>query len=478
MCSTWLDDRLRRDRQPARDLLVRLPAREQAQDLDLARGQPGRPRAPRGRPMTGGARARRRRRRRPAGRPHLGAQRARGRVGVQRRAVRPRLGHRRGRRPRRRATGRRGERGRRQPARVAGAVQPLVVRAAISRLRSSAPNLASIRSVRYGCSRTRSRRLRSAGRACPRWRWTRRAGRGRAPGRHGAAWSHLGAGRPDCRGPPPRRGSPPRGSDRQSTGDFWSTRSAIASSAASSSAPATARPRRVRPARIASQSPPRPDRRAGVQRGAEQVGDVRVELRAAVPAGHRPRAAATPCRAAERPRRGWRPVPAGRAGGSRRRAGASARPCRPTARRPGGWPTHTGVVESDPRGELGSQLEWVVRNSITASAPPAGNVDQPPRPSPTPVPCEPTRRSRNATVCAVLMPRISNAVALERDVVAEPAGPALPRRRGSRSSSAAQGSRSPPDRGRSAPTRSASRIAITVCRMQCAIGWPSPRSAA
>ena len=39
MCSTWFADGLRRDHEPLGDLLVREPAREQPQDLDLARGQ-------------------------------------------------------------------------------------------------------------------------------------------------------------------------------------------------------------------------------------------------------------------------------------------------------------------------------------------------------------------------------------------------------------------------------------------------------
>ena len=48
-------DRLGRDHEPLGDLLVREPAREQPQDLDLARGQPGRALAAPRDAMAGGA---------------------------------------------------------------------------------------------------------------------------------------------------------------------------------------------------------------------------------------------------------------------------------------------------------------------------------------------------------------------------------------------------------------------------------------
>ena len=94
MCSTWLPTVFGEITSRRGDLLVREPAREQAEHLDLARRQPGRPLAAPGYAMAGGAEHRLDRVGVEAPGADLGAQlggRLLGRAG---RPVRPRLAHR------------------------------------------------------------------------------------------------------------------------------------------------------------------------------------------------------------------------------------------------------------------------------------------------------------------------------------------------------------------------------------------------
>ena len=64
-------------------------------------------------------------------------------------------------------------------------------------------------------------------------------------------------------------------------------------------------------------------------------------------------------------------------------------------------------------------VAWVVRNSSSSFGPDLGNRASRPARA-TADPCEASRRTMNAIVPAVLMSKVSHALALERDVVAEP----------------------------------------------------------
>ena len=154
----WLPAVLGEITSRSRDLLVRQAAREQPQHLDLARGQPRRPFAAARHAVAGGAEHRLDRVGVEAAGPHLGAQLGGRRLGGRAlRAVRTRLAHRlvgvgRAEDPRR-ARDRRARRGR------AGSPSRRGARGAARRSRRAArapADWCSMRSVRYGCIRTRS----------------------------------------------------------------------------------------------------------------------------------------------------------------------------------------------------------------------------------------------------------------------------------------------------------------------------------
>ena len=181
MCSTWFDTVFGRDDEAAaRSACSARPRASSAEHLDLADGEPGR--ALRVGPARGGPppAARRPPRRRRAGRraPRPAAPRRRGRRPAPAGAAAARSS--RGRRRRRPAAGRTAS----SDAAVSPAGSPSrrAARGGVRRSRGSRPSAgtrASMRSVRYGCRRTRSRSASVSGPACPRSRWRRRAGRGR-----------------------------------------------------------------------------------------------------------------------------------------------------------------------------------------------------------------------------------------------------------------------------------------------------------
>ena len=150
-------DGLRRDHEPAADLLVRQPAREQPQHLDLARGQARRALAAARHAVAGGAEHGLDRVAVEAAGPDLGAQLARRPPRPSAPAGGARLAHRLvgvggAEDPRRAGDRRAGE-----PARVARAVEALAVLHGDRAERAPAPaDWCSMRSVRYGCMRTRS----------------------------------------------------------------------------------------------------------------------------------------------------------------------------------------------------------------------------------------------------------------------------------------------------------------------------------
>ena len=257
------------------------------------------------------------------------------------RPVRPRFGHRvidvRGREQ---PVGRR-ERGRGQPARVAGPVEPFVV----SGRRSpgwppSAAISASIRSVRYGCSRTRSR-LGLGQRA------------GLVPDRVGDAEpaevvEQSPPGAASRRRPSDSPADPGGLAARLATprewparyGDFRSTRSAMATSTSSSSArrpggTAAARRRGSRPSRR-----PRPGRPAPRRHVRRTDRPARVELGAArLRAMARAASSAAPADE-DLDRAGELDEPRGQADLLAAQVARLTR-CRPTARRPGRSPCTT-----------------------------------------------------------------------------------------------------------------------------------------
>ena len=153
----WLPTVFGRDHEPRGDLLVREPAREQRSTSTSRGGEAGRPlAAAEGR---GGRRrrARPRRRRRRAARPRPRRAARRRLLGRSRGTVRPRLAHRlvgvgRAEDPRAAARSRR-------PRARAGTPSRRAARGAAPRSRRAARAAGdcwSMRSVRYGCSRTRS----------------------------------------------------------------------------------------------------------------------------------------------------------------------------------------------------------------------------------------------------------------------------------------------------------------------------------
>ena len=289
---------------------------------------------------------------------------------------------------------------------------------------------------------------------------------------------HLVRRQPDASRPAAAPGSPPRANARPGT--------ATSGRPGRPSPPAPRRARRRRPggtarARRPGSRPswtPRPGRRAPrVACARNRSTTAGSNCVPAMPAGDRPGRLRR--RAGGRTPRPGRPAaPAGPAGRSPRRAGGRGCPCRPTARTPAGSPRRPPRRGRSARrtGRRASSA-WS-GTSTTCCCPVSGKRRQPP--GALQRRCRASRPAGPGTTTDLRRVHVEQleAVALERDVVAEPAAPARPRRRGSRRSSSGRGSRSPRGPASLAPTRSASRSAITVCRMQCSIGCPSPRSAA
>ena len=239
--------RLRRDHQLGRDLLARQPAGHQPQHVDLPGGEPGRPlaaasvaRCPAA-TSTASTASPSRRPARTSARSSTAAW-SLGRAG---RSMRPRLHHRLVHVGRGQDRAGSGIAAAGQPARVAGPVQALAElggqRHRSVAARATAP--ASARSGTAGGAPAPIRRRR-AGRACPRWRSTRRAGRDRGPARPPQRCQ-----RPAVETELRRRRRRPAAATPRAWpsvyGDLRSTKSAMAPSASSSSSSPTGDPTRI-----------------------------------------------------------------------------------------------------------------------------------------------------------------------------------------------------------------------------------------